>query len=268
MSGQAYQGCGQRTFRQALISMLEKDYRLLGSRRVLKLLAKDIESLVNEFYPQPKHLSSGWLVFTATRASEVRTHPGYEAGEHELTSLSWPLITTEDIQTLSQLPTGTAGRKAKDDLLKHRLLRLVEHGLEAPGGAVLLTLADLSLMTGLSTVLVSHYLSELRQETGKALPTKGYHFDQGRRPTHKRQVIELYESGVDEAAIARRTSHSQTSVGHYIRDYERVKLLLAHGTPPAQIPALTMLQPSVVRAYIELVTRYHPHLAPDGIGEP
>ena len=131
-----------------------------------------------------------------------------------------------------------------------------------------MTLADQSLMTGLSTVLVSHYLSELRQETGKALPTKGYHFDQGRRPTHKRQVIELYESGVDEAAIARRTSHSQTSVGHYIRDYERVKLLLAHGTPPAQIPALTMLQPSVVRAYIELVTQYHPHLAPDGTSEP
>ena len=57
MNGQAFQGCGQRTFRQALISMLEKDYRLLGSRRVLALLAEDIESMVNEFYPQPKHLS-------------------------------------------------------------------------------------------------------------------------------------------------------------------------------------------------------------------
>jgi hypothetical protein len=267
MSGQAYQGCGQRTFRQALISMLEKDYRLLGSRRVLALLADDIESMVSEFYPQPRHLSSGWLVFTATRASEVKTRPGFEAGEHELTTLSWPLITSEDIQTLCQLPTGKAGRKAKEELFKRRLLRLVEHGLEALQGAVLLTLADLSLMTGLSTVQVSHYLAELRKETGKALPTKGYHFDQGRRPTHKRQVIELYESGLDEAAIARRTSHSQTSVGHYIRDYERVKLLLSHHTPPQQIATLAMLQPSVVRVYVELVTKYHPHLALDGTGE-
>ena len=145
MSGQAYQGCGQRTFRQALIGMLEKSYRLLGSRRVLALLAKDIESMINEFYPQPQHLSSGWLVFTATRASEIKTYPGYEAGEHELATLSWPLITAEDIQTLCQLPAGKAGRKAKDDLLKRRLLRLVEHGLDAPQGAVLLTLADLSL---------------------------------------------------------------------------------------------------------------------------
>jgi len=247
--------------------MLEKDYRLLGSRRVLALLAEDIESMVNEFYPQPQHLSSGWLVFTGTHASEVKTHPGYEAGEHELTTLSWPLITSEDIQTLSQLPTGKAGHKAKDDLFKRRLLRLIEHGLEAPQGTVLLTLADLSLMTGLSTVHVSHYLAELRQETGKALPTKGYHFDQGQRPTHKRQVIELYESGLDEATIARSTSHSQTSVGHYIRDYERVKLLLSHHTPPGQISTLAMLQPSVARVYVELVTKYHPHLAPDGTGE-
>jgi hypothetical protein len=267
MSGQAYQGCGQRTFRQALIGMLEKSYRLLGSRRVLALLAKDIESMINEFYPQPKHLSSGWLVFTATRASEVTTYPGYEAGEHELATLSWPLITAEDIQTLCQLPAGKAGRKAKDDLFKRRLLRLVEHGLDAPQGAVLLTLADLSLMTGLSTVQVSQYLTELREETGKDLPTKGYHFDQGRRPTHKRQVIALYESGLDEAAIARRTSHSQTSVGHYIRDYERVKLLLSHDTLPAQIPTLAMLQPSVVQAYVELVAKYHPHLVPGGTGE-
>jgi hypothetical protein len=268
MSGQAYQGCSKRTFQQALIGMLEKDYGLLGSRRVLALLAKDIESMVNEFYPSSKHLSSGWLVFTATRASEVRIRPGFGAGEHELATLSWPLITTEDLQTLCQMPTGEAGRQAKDDLLKRRLLRLVEHGLQAPQGAVLLTLADLSLMTGLSTAQVSHYLAELRQETGKALPTKGYHFDQGQRPTHKRQVIGLYESGLDEAAIAQRTCHAQSSVGHYIRDYERVKLLLSHDTPPEQIPTLTTLQPSVVRAYVELVTKYHPHLASDDTGEP
>ena len=38
-SGRAYHGCAQRTFEQALIGMLEKDYGLLGSRRVLELLA-------------------------------------------------------------------------------------------------------------------------------------------------------------------------------------------------------------------------------------
>ena len=262
-SGQAYHGCTQRTFKQALIGMLEKDYGLLGSRRVLELLATDVEALAKQFYPQPEYLANGWLVFTGTLATDTKVHPGYRAGEHELVTISWPLITSEDIETLSNLPTGEAGRKAKRKLYKQRLLRLVEHGLNHSEGPVLLTLADLSLMTGLSTVKVSKYLSELREETGKPLPTKGYHFDQGMRPTHKREVIALYEAGVDEADIARRTGHSQSSVGHYIRDYERVKLLLSRGTPVEQIPTLTMMQPNVVRAYVELVNEYHPDLDSD-----
>ena len=266
-SGRAYHGCTQRTFKQALIGMLEKDYGLLGSRRVLELLATDIEAMVEQFYPQPDRLFNGWLVFTGTLATDTKVRPGYKAGEHELVTIPWPLITPEDIETLSNLPIGEAGRKAKRKLYKQRLLRLVEHGLNHSEGAVLLTLADLSLMTGLSTVKVSKYLSELREETGKPLPTKGYHFDQGMRPTHKREVIALYEAGVDEADIARRTGHSQSSVGHYIRDYERVKLLLSHGTPPEQIPTVTMMQPNVVRAYVELINEYHPCLGSDDINQ-
>jgi len=262
-SGQAYHGCAQRTFGQALIGMLEKDYGLLGSRRVLELLATDVEALAKQFYPQPDYLANGWLVLTGTLATDTKVHPGYRAGEHELVTISWPLITSEDIETLSNLPTGEAGRRAKRRLCKQRLLRLVEHGLDHPEGPVLLTLADLSLMTGLSTVRVSKHLNELREETAKSLPTKGYHFDQGMRPTHKREVIALYETGVDEADIARRTAHSQSSVGRYIRDYERVKLLLSRGTPVEQIPTLTMMQPNVVRAYMEFVNEYHPDLDSD-----
>jgi len=266
-SGQAYRGCAQRTFEHAMIGMLEKDYGLLNSRRVLELLAVDTKSLVEQFYPQPERLAHGWLVFTGTLATDTKAHPGYKAGDHELVTISWPLLTPEDIETLSNLPTGEAGRKAKRELHKRRLLRLVEHGLNHAKGPVLLTLADLSLMTGLSTVAVSKYLNELREETGKPLSTKGYHFDQGMRPTHKGEVIDLYEAGGDEADIARCTGHSQGSVGHYIRDYERVKLLLSHDTPPGQIPTLTMMQPNVVRAYVEFVAKYHPDLVSNDASE-
>lgn len=36
-----YQGCAGRTFEHALIGLLEREYGLLGSRRVLELLAAD-----------------------------------------------------------------------------------------------------------------------------------------------------------------------------------------------------------------------------------
>ena len=93
-SGRAYHGCTQRTFKQALIGMLEKDYGLLGSRRVLELLATDVEALAKQFYPQPEYLANGWLVFTGTLATDTKVHPGYRAGEHELVTISWPLITS------------------------------------------------------------------------------------------------------------------------------------------------------------------------------
>lgn len=86
----------------------------------------------------------------------------------------------------------------------------------------------------------------MRAESGQALPTMGYHFDLGLRPTHKGQIVALYEAGVDEAEIARRSGHSQASVGHYIRDYERVKLLLSRQTAPWDIGAITGMTPSVV----------------------
>ncbi len=117
-------------------------------------------------------------------------------------------------------------------------------------------------MLGLTTVQVSLLLKEARQRTGKALPTKGYYFDQGRRPSHKAEIIALYEQGLDEVEIARRTQHAQSSVGRYIRDYERVKLLLKRAIPVEQMAQLIEMQPSVVDAYVKLVGQYHPDLSP------
>jgi hypothetical protein len=91
--------------------------------------------------------------------------------------------------------------------------------------------------------------------------TKGYYFDQGMRPTHKADIIALYEAGRDESEIARQTQHAPASVGRYIRDYERVKALLSYGTSVEQIQIILQMQPGVVRAYVSLVEKYHPELA-------
>ena len=140
------------------------------------------------------------------------------------------------------------------------MTRVIEHGLQASGGPVLLTVSDLAVMFNLSPPRISELLTEARSKTGKPLLTKGYYFDQGMRPTHKADVIALYEAGLDETDIARQTHHAQASVGRYIRDYERVKLLLSHSTPVERIPQLIGLQPNVAKAYADLAFEYHPNL--------
>ena len=147
-------------------------------------------------------------------------------------------------------------------LLKQRLVRLIEHGQQHAQGPVLLTLSDLALLLGTTPVFTSTLLSEARQATGKPLLTKGYFFDQGMRPTHKAEIIALYEQGCDEAEIARRSHHDQSSVGRYLRDYERIKELVKLNIATDRIPHLLDLQPSVVEAYLELLRQYRPTLFP------
>lgn len=259
-SAQAYVGTAQRTFERALVHLLETQYGLLGSRRVLNLMAEDIHALVEQFYPPPDRVPSGWMVFTGVKAVGHKARPGQSAADHELVTLAWPVLLTEDLQALATMPKGKAGQQARQNLLQKRVVRIVEHGLQHPDGPVLLTLADLGTMLGLSTVKVSQLLKQARQATGKSLLTKGYFFDQGMRPTHKDEIIALYEAGIDEADIARRTQHQPTSVGKYIRDYERVKRLLMHHTSLERIGFLTELQPNVVKAYAGMVYLYHPEL--------
>jgi len=265
MSAQEYVGTAKRTFKAAVVHLLETDYGVLGSRRVLDLLAQDLETLVEQFYPVPDHISSGWMVFTGTKASGNKAHPGKSAADYELVTLAWPVLSTEDLQQLASLPKGRPGTQARSVLLQRRLVRLVEYGWQHPAGPVLLTLADLAAMLNLSPTRISELLTKARRETGKPLLTKGYYFDQGMHPTHKNEAIALYEAGLDEVQIARQLSHDQRSIGQYIRGYEQVKLLLAHQTPAERIPQLIGMQPSVARAYVALVYQYHPELMPEKV---
>jgi hypothetical protein len=46
-----------------------------------------------------------------------------------------------------------------------------------------------------------------------------------------------------------------------VREYERVKLALKNGIAAEQIALMTGMQPTVVRAYLKLLTHYQPDLA-------
>jgi hypothetical protein len=263
MSSQSYVGTAKRGFKQAIVHLLETEYALVGSGRIAQMLAEDIEELVSQFYPSPQHISSGWMVFIGTKATGGKAYPGQPVSDHDLVALTWPVCLPEDVAALANMPPGNEGKKARLKLLQQRAIRLIEHGLNHAQGPVLLTLADLSVMLGIDTVRVSKMLTQARKETGKRLPTTGYYFDQGMRPTHKGDIVDLYEQGLDETEIARRTQHAQSSVGRYLRDYERVKLSLRRNIPPSQIADVTGLQPGVVKAYLKLTYKYHPNLQLD-----
>lgn len=261
----SYAGTIGRTFDQAIVHLLETGYGLLGSRRVLNLIAHDVKALAEQFFPPPERLQSGWMLFTGVKATGSKAHPGQSAADHQLLTLAWPVLLPEDLATLASMPAAKPGKQARRVWLQERIARIIDYGWQHPDGPVLLTLADLGAMLSLSPAQVSRELQAARKATGQPLLTKGYFFDQGVRPSHKDQIIALYEAGLDEADIARQSQHDAVSVGKYIRDYERVKLLLKNQIPVERIVYLTDMQPNVVKAYVGMACQYHPDLAPEPV---
>lgn len=54
-----FESLKKRDFKSALIHLLENDYKLLGSRKIIELLSEDIEDLHNEYYPHRNRVGYG-----------------------------------------------------------------------------------------------------------------------------------------------------------------------------------------------------------------
>jgi hypothetical protein len=253
-----YGSIEKRTFESALLHLLETEYGLLGGRRILQLLTDDILALEKEFHPALEHMESGCLVWTCTADEGKKAEPGKPTEEYKTVTVRLPFVVVEDVQerTNKKTPCGQrhATAQARD---KRRLVRMVKAAHEQGG---LLTLAELSVILNKSYQVVSQYVREWEQETGELLPLKGYKMDQGSRPTHKKEIVRWSEKGLEPPDIARETGHNLKSVERYLKDYERVKLLIKRGTAVEEIGSMIGRGQRVVLEYIEIAREYHPEL--------
>ncbi|HMR68556.1 MAG TPA: DUF1670 domain-containing protein [Anaerolineae bacterium] len=252
-----YASIEKRNFRSALIYLLETQYNLLFSRRILNVLAEDVEELVAKFYPKTERGSSGQLIWTCTGDDGQKAQPGKPAESYQTTTVVLPLIEAEDIQEQLE-PWGKGKGKSRQQARHKRQIERIVNAAFAQGG--LLTQAELSMILGLSSTAVRSYVREIETETGQPLPLKGYKMDQGSRPTHKGDIIRLYEQGMEAPDIARQTHHSLKSVERYLKDYERVRMLLKQTLSVEEISAIIGRGQSVIKEYIAQAQQFHPEL--------
>ena len=253
-----YASIEKRTFQAALIHLLETEYRMVGSHRILKVLAEDVEGLVSEFYPPTERVQSGHLIWTCTGDEGQKAQPGKPTEEYKTVTVVLPLIGAEELADHTQ----HCGRQQRAERtrarLKRQIGRLVMAAAEQGG---LLTLAELSVIRGVvGYELVRACVGEVNAETGVPLPLKGYVMNQGSRPTHKGEIIRLYEQGLEPPDIARASHHTLKSVERYLKDYERVRLLLKQSLCSAEISSIIGRGESVVAEYIAQARTYHPEL--------
>jgi hypothetical protein len=252
-----YASIEKRTFQAALIHLLETEYRIVGSHRILRVLAEDVEALVAEFYPPAERVHSGDLVWTCTGDEGQKAQPGKPTEAYKTVTVVLPLIEREEWQERTERCGQGQGKARQRERQKRQVQRMVTSAA-AQGG--LLTLAEVSVILGVGYEAVRGYIQEIETEMGKALPLKGYKMDQGSRPTHKGEIIRLSEQGLEPPDIAHEAGHNLKSVERYLKDYERVRMLLKQKLNVEAISAIIGRGKSVVQEYVAQAQVYHPEL--------
>lgn len=261
-----YESITKRDFRSALINLLESGYKILGSRRVIDMLADDIENLHREYYPRQSEVGFGEIVFRTTKDDGQRQSYGKKAEDYASVTVVLPLITKEDVERRIFYKKGDRNsnyehREARDIETMVRLLK------EAKRQGGLLSGAELSMLMNRSLTTIRKYLDAYLKKTGEILPLKGYVLDQGSLPTHKGIIISLYEQGISPADIVLKTGHSQNAVDRYIKHYTQIKKLLMKGMDEVAIKEITGRTMKVVKEYVKLYHDLNPQKALKTLGD-
>lgn len=219
---------------------------------IARAIVEDILATIERCHPE--RIPPKTVVWLAVRREWKGQRKGLDVTD--LVPVHLCMVTDEEIGHLMS-PMLRRERKACRAFNRARYARWCWDAYQQGG---VLTLLDLSLISGLSEHYVGELLQEYEAQTGQVVPTRGTVHDMGRSVTHKAEVIRRWLRRESPARIARALNHSQGAVDRYIADFEKVRLL-AQKVPLGTLPAYTSLSKSVVTQYVSLLREYESQLA-------
>jgi len=257
-----YESVPKRDFQTAVIRLLEEEYKLIGSHRVIQMLAEDVMQLHQEYFPLKDRAQTGDIIWQTTKDDGQRQSYGKKTESYAVQTVILPLVRKEDVE---RRISHKKGKKNEYYVLeterdREQLVRLLKSA-KSQGG--LLSGAELSVLMNRSLTTIGRLLKEHFRRTGEILPMKGYVLDQGSNPTHKAIIIGMYEQGMSPLAIARKTDHTQGAVDRYLKAYEQVLQLVKKGHDAISVCQITGRTMNTVVQYLRLVKEYHPTLEVD-----
>jgi hypothetical protein len=219
---------------------------------IARAIVEDILVTIERCHPE--RIPPKTVVWLAVRREWKGQRKGLDVSD--LVPVHLCMVTDEEIGLLMS-PMLRRESKACRAFNRARYARWCQDAYEQGG---VLTLLDLSLISGLSEHYVGELLQEYEAQTGQIVPTRGTVHDMGPSVTHKAEVVRRWLRRELPARIARTLNHSQSAVDRYIADFEKVRLL-SQKIPLDGLPAYTGLSKSVVTQYVSLLREYESQLA-------
>jgi len=241
----------QRSLAELLVHRFLTEYGYDHGPIIARAIVDDILTTVEQCYPE--RLPPKTVVWLAVRREWKGRRKGLKLTD--LVPVHLPMVTEDEIQLLAK-PELRKKQKARRAFNRARFARWCFEAYRQGG---VLTLLDLSMLSGMSEHYVGELLREYEAEHSKVVPTRGTVHDLGPSVTHKAEVVRRWLRNESPAQIARVLGHSQEAVDRYIADLHQVRLL-AQKFPASDLPALTGLSASVVKQYLALLRQYEPAL--------
>jgi hypothetical protein len=242
----------QRSLPDLLVRKFLTEYGYDHGPVIARAIVNDILATVEQCYPD--RLPPKTVVWLVVRREWQGRRKSLQVTD--LVPVQLRLVTAEEVELLMQ-PEPRRGLRARRAFNRARFVRWCYETYEQGG---VLTLFDLSLISGMSEHYAGELLREYEAQQGKVVPTRGTVHDMGPSVTHKAEVIRRWLRHESAAQIARVLEHSQEAVDRYIGDFQKVRLL-AQKFPAVELPRLTGLSASVVKQYLALLEQYEPTLA-------
>jgi hypothetical protein len=241
----------KRSLPELLVHKFLTEYGYDHGPVIARAIVDDILATIEQCYPE--RLPAKTVVWLAVRRewNGRRRHMKLT----DLVPVHLPVVTEDEIQLLMK-PELRKKQKARRVFNRARFARWCFEAYDQGG---VLTLLDLSMLSGMSEHYAGELLREYEAEHGKVVPTRGTVHDLGPSVTHKAEVVRRWLRNESPVQIARVLGHSQEAVDRYIADFQKVRLL-AQKFPVADLPTLAGLSASVVKQYVALLRQYEPAL--------
>jgi hypothetical protein len=255
-----YEAITKRTYKQSVIHLLETEYKIIGSHRVLEQLSEDLEQMHTLYYGDTEKMSPGTLCWRAQALEDQTIKYAKRAEEYPAKTIYLPYVSQEDVEKRIRHRKGVRNDNCQQSD-RREVAQMVRLLWSAYDQGTSLTIGELSVMMNRSLNVIGKYIKQYYAENpDKTLPLRGYIYDQGSNPTHKALICTLWERGVSEADIVHRTNHHLKSVGRYLNHYRRVMQLMEKGMTVDEIAHLVGIGKRVVLEYTRIAVLFHPKL--------
>jgi hypothetical protein len=236
----------KNAFAEALSGYLEVKCSQMNGQLTPDMLVKDIQELVEKFYPPNTHLRMGQIMWPAVDVTEwIYREKSIE--KYKLKPVFVDLISHDDIKAVLK------GEKTKN-IQQRAIIRILTQAREQ---GVKLTGVDVGSMMWLSPETILRYVREWEKEHQEIIPHRRTIHDNGHSIAHKKQICyRVIVQGKSVETVARETNLTPKVVTQLVKDYKRILACLNRGITPEDTAFAVKVSEELVYEYMNLINKY------------